>query len=364
MKMPEIFKTFRKKEKEKGSIMKVITTIPPYAPFIREIAKHPVISGVRLNTVMPTSEPLEKVLSRIKKEVGDKDLWIDLKCRQIRVSFGAFYKSPETKPTYRDTDGETAFLSTDSPKAVGELRTPPWAAIKIDRKIKIDLSKGPIKCWFKDGTESAYIVDVINGDELIMLDGPQRVVGGGEAINILDKSLEIGEADGIFTPLDLQYIEAAKKIGIHKYMISFVESTSDIDALLKLDPKADIVAKIESKKGVAWVDNEFDDVAKKYGNVRLMAARGDLYTEVSMVRPEKIIHPLKTISKHDDKAIAASRFLGSLKSNPRPSCAEITDVCFLHEVGYRTFMMGDEICFNKDCLMLALDIMQAIGNEI
>jgi len=32
-------------------------------------------------------------------------------------------------------------------------------------------------------------------------------------------------------------------------------------------------------------------------------------------------------------------------------------------MGYRNFMLGDDICFNKDSLMLALDMLKAIGDE-
>lgn len=338
--------------------MKVITTIPPYAPFLDKIAKHDIISGVRLNTIMPTREPLDVLLTRLQKIMGKKDVWIDLKCRQIRISYGSFFNSP-VKKKYHDASGKEVVLDSSSPKASGELRSPPWASIKIDRKIKLDLSKGPVKCWFQDGTDSAYIVDVINGDELIMLDGPKRVVGGGESINILHPSLEI---EGFLTSLDVKYIEAAKKAGLHKYMLSFVEKDSDIADVLKLDEDAEIVVKIESEKGVSWVNNNYK-VLSDLKKIRLMAARGDLYTEVGMKRPEKIFGPLKNIIDADMNAILASRILSSLRSGTRPSCSDITDIYCMLGLGYETFMMGDEICFNEDGLMLALDIMKAIGEE-
>ena len=33
--------------------MKAIVTMPPYAPYLEEVAQHPIVSGIRLNTVMP-----------------------------------------------------------------------------------------------------------------------------------------------------------------------------------------------------------------------------------------------------------------------------------------------------------------------
>lgn len=334
--------------------MKVITTIPPYAPFVGELLAHPLISGVRLNTVMPIKEPLEALLLKLKNLAGLKQVWIDLKCRQIRTKHGKFFKEPAEPRTY-EIRGKTYILDSSNPRAHGDLRTPPWAEIEISHKIKLDLSKGPVKCWMQDGYDSAYIAEVIDGNRLIMLDGPQRVVGGGESINILDPSFQV---EGYFTELDLKYIEAAKKVGIHTYMLSYVEEESDIIEMLKLDTDAQIVAKIESKKGLEWVKECYPRYKDR---VRLMAARGDLYVE--MGRPDKILRPLKFIVKSDPNAIVASRILTSLRTNPRPTCSDITDVACMLEIGYRRVMVGDDICFNRDMLFLALDMLKAIGGE-
>jgi pyruvate kinase len=334
--------------------MKVITTIPPYAPYIGEVAVHPIISGVRLNTVMPIKETMAEMLERIKNILGGKDLWIDLKCRQIRTLHGAFYKAPDGPRKY-EFDGKTYILDPANPKAYGEFKAPPWAEIKISHKIKLDLSKGPVKCWLQDGYDSALIAEIIDGDRLIMLDGPQRLVGGGESINILDPSLEI---EGYFTEFDLKYIEAAKSVGIHTYMLSYVEEDGDIDALLELDPEALVVAKIESVKGLDWVKKSY---AKYAAGCRLMAARGDLYVEVG--RPDRILRPLKKIVRHDPTAIVASRILTSLRENPRPICSDITDVACMLEMGYEHFMVGDDVCFNREVLLLALDILDAIARK-
>lgn len=335
--------------------MKIIPTIPPYAPFIGQLFEHPLVPGVRLNTVMPVKRgDLTGLLKSLKEKARGKDIWIDLKCRQIRISHGFFFKEPIKTRAY-EIDGKTVILDPSSPRAHGVLKTPPWAEIKIDQKIKLDLSKGPVKCWLQDGYDSAYVAEILDGDTLIMLDGPQRVVGGGESINILDPSLEI---EGYFTELDLRYIEAAKELGIHNFMLSYVEKDEDIDSLFELDEKAKVVAKIESKKGLKWVNKSY----KKYiSRVRLMAARGDLYVEFG--RPDKVLRPLKVIAKSDPTAIVASRILTSLRHSARPTCSDITDIFAMLKMGYGHFMIGDDICFDEGSLMLALDILTAIDKE-
>ena len=84
--------------------MKVIATVPPYAPYLEELAKHPVIEGFRLNTVMPVTESLESLLGRLKEIADPKPVWIDLKCRQLRIARGAYFKAPK-KPVVIKTGG-------------------------------------------------------------------------------------------------------------------------------------------------------------------------------------------------------------------------------------------------------------------
>lgn len=337
--------------------MKVITTIHPLSPFLVDVIGHPAISGVRINTVMPMRRPLEERLLQLKKVVGKKDIWIDLKCRQIRTSHGFFFDAP--KHADKVVVGDTTYVLDHSrPRTHGIVKTPPWAELTITHNIKLDFSKGPIRCYLQDGYDSAYIADVIDGNRLIMLDGPKRVVGGGESINILDPSLEI---EGYLTETDEEFIAAAKNVGIHTYMLSYVEQDRDIDALLALDPDAKILAKIESQKGISWAVSSFTKYVSK-SNISLMAARGDLYVEVGIERPDLIIRALKKIIKVDSRAVLASRILTSLRNGPRPTCSDITDVECMQLMGYQTFMVGDDICFEKGPLMLALDILLAIGN--
>jgi len=333
--------------------MDVIVTIPPYAPFTAEVASHPAVSGLRLNTVMPVKGPLVELLRKLKSSADGAELWVDLKCRQIRISYGYFFNEPEGVRHYTFNDSEYV-LDPSRPRAQGQLKTPPWADITIDRKISLDFSNGPVRCWFQDGTQSAMIADIIDGNRLIMLDGPQRVVGGGESINIIDPSLAV---EGFLTDLDRRYVEASKEAGIHRYMLSYVEKDTDIEELLALDGDAVIIAKIESQKGLRWVSEHY---ARYSDRVRLMAARGDLYTEVG--RPDRILQALRDIIRADRKAYGASRILGSLKGGAKPVCSDITDLGFMSEIGYRRFLLGDDICFNRDLLLLALDIMSSIGS--
>ncbi len=118
-----------------------------------------------------------------------------------------------------------------------------------------------------------------------------------------------------------------KELGLTKVMLSYVESVADVEEVKNLLPNAEVVCKIETQKGLGFARRE----KSKHG--QLMAARGDLYVEV--LQPHKIIPALKDIIQADPNAIVASRILDSLAWTPVPVSADISDIAFLLEVGYR-----------------------------
>lgn len=291
--------------------------MPPYAPYMREVLSHPIVKGIRLNTVMPVTESLEDVLKRLHHEASQfgKDVWIDLKCRQLRIA------------TYG---------------------VPPFTEIELTHSISVDT---PVTAYFSDGREHATVLKV-DGKKLIMQEGPKRVVGPGESVNIPHPSLSV---DGYFTDTDKRYIEAAANIGLHTYMLSFVESIEDISALRQLDDKAEIVAKIESEKGMRYVSSAWN------GEARLMAARGDLFVELKM--PHYIVSALETIIGKDKNAIAASRIFESLAHSYEPSSSDIMDADNLLRMGYRTLMLGDDVCMKRDSVISALNLLSAVAER-
>ncbi len=299
-------------------MVKAIATLPPYAPYIDEVLGHPIVEGIRLNTVHPVVEPLEELLQLLDEKARNagKTLWVDLKCRQLRVK----------------THG-----------------TPPFTAIELSHNIKVNV---PVKAYFSHGTETATVLKV-DGNRLIMQEGPRKVVGPGEGINIPDPSLQV---QGYFTELDKQYIEAGLKAGVKKFMLSYVESKADVDGLKQLYPEAEIVGKIESRKGLDYVAQDWK------GECRLMVARGDLFTEVSM--PHHIVEATQMIFEKDFNAIVASRIFDSLFfNNLQPTCEDIGDVDNLLRMGYRHFMLGDEVCMQRDTLISGLNLLSAMARR-
>jgi hypothetical protein len=282
--------------------MNLVATLPPYVRHRDHIARHPSVSALRFNSIMPIAEPRREVLQTLREVCGAKPLYLDLKGRQLRITRFAYL---------------------------------PYAVVEISRRIEVDL---PARVRFKDG--EAEIVRIVDGNQLILAERPPRVVGAGEPITIVDPSLVI---EGYLTDDDRAYVAAARELDLHDYLLSFVESAADLDELRALDPEARIVAKIESARGV--------DFARAGAGVRLMAARDDLYLQLG---PGRILDALEAIVAADPDAIVASRILTSLEDQAEPSLADLADVVLMHRLGFRSFMLSDGLCFSERAFTRAL----------
>ena len=293
--------------------IQAIVTAPPYAPFLEEVARHPLVCGLRLNTVMPLKEGPAEALARLSG-LG-QPLWVDLKGRQLRVVGAAI---------------------------------PPYTEVRVSHRLRVPT---PVDAFFSDGDEHARIA-AVDGDRLILEDGPRRLIGPGESVNIVHPALEI---EGTLTETDRAYLAAMRDVGLTQVMLSYVERPADVEEVRALLPGAEVLLKIESQRGLAF--------ARRHGAThgRLMAARGDLYVEV--LRPHRIVSALREIIAADPAAVVASRLFDSLARYPVPESADIGDVAFLLSLGYRTFMLGDQVCLRRDAVLEALNLLEAVAGE-
>ncbi len=308
--------------------MRAIVTVPPHADFLAAVAAHPSTAGLRLNTIMPVAEPEAAVLSRLAA-LGPP-LWVDLKGRQLRVVDAAL---------------------------------PPFTTLRLSHAVRCSL---PADLFLSDGREHARVIAIARaqgdrlrpaddgfGDQLILDRSPRRLVGPGESVNILAEDLQV---EGDLTVGDRRWLAAMAQVGQRRVMLSFVESEADVAGVRALLPDAEVAQKIESRRGLAY--------ARETGgrNGRLVAARGDLFVEVGA--PHRILRAMRELIAADPDAIAASRVLSGLAWDPVPTCAELSDLGFLHGLGYRTVMLGDQVCQQEDSVLAALDLLAAASEEL
>ncbi len=293
--------------------VRAILTVPPHADFVAEVAAHPLVAGLRLNTVMPLAAPVTEVLARLSG--FGLPLWVDLKGRQLRLASAA---------------------------------VPPFTEVRVSHRIRVPV---PCDVFFRDGREHARLV-AVDGDRLILDDGPRRVLGPGESVNVVHPALEV---EGTLTPTDLAFLDAMKALGLHRVLLSFVEHVEDVAEVQERLPGAEVACKIESRRGLALVRRNVDGLG------RLVAARGDLYVEVR--EPHRIAGAVREVISADPEAWVASRIFPGLAHDPVPACPEIGDVAWLLSLGYRTFLLGDEICLHRESALAALNLLAAVARE-
>ena len=278
---------------------KLIATLPSLNNMekVERVLENPYISEVRFNTGAQTPYSVDKTLNILKalSIKYNKKLWIDIKGRQLRVTKWA---------------------------------DPLYECIELSHKVQVLY---PAKVYFRNG-DRVNITHVKDGNKLFVDPLPRYALGAGQSVNIIAKDIEI---EGYLTEKDKLYLKACKNKDIDNIMASFVEQYEDLSEILMILPNAKIVSKIESLKGI--------DFISKYNVVpNLMAARDDLYLQTG--EGYNVIRLLKTIISKDSDAICGSKIFLSLEKRETPDLADFTDLELMYKIGYRKFMLCDNIC--------------------
>lgn len=148
------------------------------------------------------------------------------------------------------------------------------------------------------------------------------------------------------TPKDIKDLKFGLKHDVDHVALSFVRTAKDIEELRKYINKskkpARIVAKIEMAEAIEHLD-EIIEAADA-----IMVARGDLAVEVGQARlaglQKKII---AACNKKGKPVITATQMLESMRDNPRPTRAEITDVVNAVLDGSDALMLSAESASGK-----------------
>ena len=276
----------------------LIATLPAINRFadVQRVFANPDVSEVRFNTGTPSPfsipETVQKLLDLSKRY--NKKLWIDLKGRQLKVIKWA---------------------------------DPLYSCIELNHRIKIEF---PAKIYFRNDIP-VNITHIKDGNKIFVVPLPRYKLGAGQSVNILARNLEV---EGYLTETDKQYLFACKKLDINSIMASFVEKFDDLVEIFHILPKAEIISKIESEKGIEFICSN---------NITgLMAARDDLFIETG--ENYGMMNSLRTIISKDSNAICASRIFLSLEKRDTVDFADFADLELMYSVGYRRFMLCDNIC--------------------
>ena len=281
----------------------LIVTLPAAekTDLVEKMLSHPSVGGARYNTGIRTLYSPDEALARVNEIVKrhEKKLWVDLKGRQLRIAKWA-------DPTY--------------------------GTIELNREIELDL---PAKIFFR-GDHCSNIVNV-KGRKLVVDPDPPQALGEGQAVNVMAEKWSV--VGHYLTEKDEEYINAAVKLKIHDYMLSFMENNLDLAEVQDRDPEAKLILKIENRKGLEYLPHYHPE----YG--RLLAARDDLMINIGEDKTN-MIQALHYIIEKDPEAIVASHLFSSLATG-LISMADISDMQLLHTMGYKHFMLGDTISHHR-----------------
>lgn len=245
----------------------------------------------------------------------------------------------------------------------------PEIRVETPNKQDINLKKGDT-LYFTDRPNIPNSVYVPNGlptetlkagDELLVDDGFNEfvitkktsagvyaqavddcVVQNHKGLNLPNKHIDLPS----LTKGDLKRLDMASVVGVEFIALSFCRSKKDLDKLksemAKRNLKAMVIAKVESREAV----NNIDEIIENADGV--MVARGDLgvevpYEELSFWQTEII----KKCRLKNKSVIVATQMLESMKSSPRPTRAEVTDVANAVLQGTDAVMLSGETASGK-----------------
>ncbi len=298
--------------------LELMVTLWPSFPHFERFATDKRLHGIRLNSAMITGPMLEEELARLgsRASTNPVPLYFDVKGRQLRI--------------------EEVHRADDHYELV------------LNHPIKVVT---PTPVLFKAGADHALLERIEeNGRRLVLSPRePHYNLVAGESLHIRHPSLEVFGPQ--FTDKELAKIARVKAAGFTKYFLSYVQSKRDVDEFRELVGRdAEVYLKIEDKKGLAYVERDF----RKCNELSLVAARGDMFVEVD--RPHDILSAVRLIADKDPEACVGSRILLSAIRDSVPSNADLSELAWLYDIGYRRMMLCDELCLKEDLLGRAINV--------
>jgi pyruvate kinase len=175
-------------------------------------------------------------------------------------------------------------------------------------------------------------------DRLVLRAVTGGLVEGGKGINLPTAPLRTSA----LTDKDRHDLQAGIAMGVDLVAVSFVQSARDMVDVRTAAAAAGasglpLIAKIEKPRAVDQID---DIIAVSDG---LMVARGDLGVEVPLETLPAVQKRIVTAARHRGvPVILATQVLESMRTEPRPTRAEVTDAAHAVDEGVDAIMLAGE----------------------
>ncbi len=216
----------------------------------------------------------------------------------------------------------------------------------------IDMVKVGEEVFFADGTLQSVVIEKDeNRLKLKLLNDGELTSRKG--VNFPKTRLKISA----ITKKDEADIEFGAKNDIDIVALSFVQDKKDIlkakQIMARYDFEPFIVSKIETGEAI----NNLKEILEVSDGV--MVARGDLGAEFGVTRLPRIQkHIIKVANEMGKPVITATQMLTSMKYNPFPTRAEVSDIANAVYDGTDAVMLSDETTIGKFPLQ-AVEVLHA-----
>jgi len=304
-------------------------TLWPAFPHFPRFSQDDRLDGIRLNSAMMDAAEIDDDFNT-KVEAATIPLWFDIKGMQLRI---------REVLTDHKTDKHLEII----------LNRP----IILDRKVS---HFQPCIIEFKAGEDAAKCIAMEDGGKRLVFESwPKFEVRAGESIHVREPHTTDGP---VFLPYEIEKIEKIVALGFNNFYLSYVWDQRHVDEFREYIGKdAQLRLKIENPRGLNWVSSGW----RPQANTNLVAARGDLYVEIDY--PHQIMQACKLIIGADPGATVGSRMLLSLVTQNYPRCADLSDLSWLYDIGYRNFLLCDELCLKENLMATCVNIFDAFRND-
>jgi len=268
----------------------------------------------RVNCSHSTTGELVETIDLIRRGAPSAGILVDVQGPKLRTGARELLL----------VDGETIRLTAD------DLSFDPWrAGVRPGEAILLG-----------DGTFHLEVA-AIGKDNILV-----RVIRGGicpprRGVNLPDTALVMPE--GLLNAKDRADIAAAREAGADWLALSFVGTAQDVVEARDLAKTMRIVAKIERRQALGNLE-EIGAAADG-----LMAARGDLGVELPFETVPLAQQAIADWGLRTGKiTICATEMLESMRTAPRPTRAEVSDVAGAVNQGYGAVMLSAETAVGDD----------------
>ena len=306
---------------------KIVATIGP-SSWDKDILNSMISAGMdlaRVNTSFADHEELKEVKETIRSISPRVSLILDTMGNKIRAA--GF-----TNPIVVKKDDTLVLIPPDK-----EISQENEIQITYDTLYK-DISRGA-SILIDDGGLQLTVTD-INEDKIICTVINDFTINPQKTVNIPNQELSFPD----LTDKDIEDIKSAVDLEYDFIALSFVQNKSVVEKAKEIigDSEINIISKIENQTGL---DN-FDEILET--SDAIMIARGDLGVEVPFEKipiiQKQLVYRCRSVGK---PCIIATQMLDSMKNNPNPTRAEVSDVANSIIDGTDAVMLSAETSIGK-----------------